>query len=662
MADFDYTSYDFSQPGAIANATYDRLLSLGIPKNTAAGAVGSLMGESGTKLNTQALNQGDGADGSDSIGMGQWNQDRAANLLSRAQQMGTSWHDPRAQIEHMAGELTGSHKHVLNALLKAPDAVDSGNSIWTSKYEVAGTPHLDRRLQNGLSFAQSVAGRAAPGTPADPETTGGTVDPWSPQAREMNPSTARLPVPALSPQFQQGQQNPGQGAVVGQDGSVSLAPNRMLVGSNELQGRGPQVANVVPRLPGETQDPQNITNPAQVGSSVGGPAFGAVFGQTPGPTPNPRFSTDPAPPSVAGRPTAYASTPPQTGPQVGPQVIAQGVPTVGAPDGARPAGAMSPSFFSDAQGNFAGISGISDLGKRLEKVGGWLNPQGAQGMAAASGAQTAAKNADTNEMSAKNNVDISQRSMKLKEAPSPNAFNSDNGKYRIIETTDPRTGQVTRTRVAIPEDEQDAAKSQFKPSATVEKMLAQDEDLSQKNMAILNDASTFRNMIRNGQVDMSLLGQTEANLRAAAGQGDEKALNALKLRAFIQQAANNQLRSEKGVQTDSDAKRIQDEILNGGARYNNKAIYDWMGKHMEALRDDVQYRSRRAQTAIKRYGPGYDPDNYMSQDWAQRGTSAQSVYDNDRAAPAYTGAAPAAAQAPGHIDPVIAAYRRRMGQ
>ncbi len=65
---------------------YQQLLTLGVAPGTAAGAVGSLMGESGKGLNTAALNRGDGADGSDSIGMGQWNQSRAppcAAQLSR---------------------------------------------------------------------------------------------------------------------------------------------------------------------------------------------------------------------------------------------------------------------------------------------------------------------------------------------------------------------------------------------------------------------------------------------------------------------------------------------------------------------------------------------------------------------------------------------------
>ena len=115
---------------------YQQLLTLGVAPGTAAGAVGSLMGESGKGLNTAALNRGDGADGSDSIGMGQWNQSRATALRRTAEQMGTSWTDSRAQVAHIGNELQGSHKHVLKALLAAGDDVGAGNDIWTRQYEV----------------------------------------------------------------------------------------------------------------------------------------------------------------------------------------------------------------------------------------------------------------------------------------------------------------------------------------------------------------------------------------------------------------------------------------------------------------------------------------------------------------------------------------------
>ncbi len=87
-----------SEINRTAVLVYQQLLSLGVAPGTAAGAVGSLMGESGKGLNTAAINRGDGSDGSDSIGMGQWNQSRATALKSTAAGMGTPWTDARAQL------------------------------------------------------------------------------------------------------------------------------------------------------------------------------------------------------------------------------------------------------------------------------------------------------------------------------------------------------------------------------------------------------------------------------------------------------------------------------------------------------------------------------------------------------------------------------------
>lgn len=137
---------------------YNKFLELGVAPGTAAGAVGSMIGESGEKLNPAAINPKDGRDGSDSIGMGQWNQGRATALRRTAEQMGTSWTDPRAQIAHVGNELQGSHRHVLKALLAAGDDVRAGNDIWTKQYEVpANAGAVARaRLGDGIRFAGQI--------------------------------------------------------------------------------------------------------------------------------------------------------------------------------------------------------------------------------------------------------------------------------------------------------------------------------------------------------------------------------------------------------------------------------------------------------------------------------------------------------------------------
>ncbi|MGN7124372.1 phage tail tip lysozyme [Methylorubrum thiocyanatum] len=175
---------------------YNKFLELGIAPGTAAGAVGSMMGESGAGLNTAALNRGDGSDGSDSIGAGQWNQGRAMALKRTANEMKLPWTDIRAQVAHVGNELTGSHNHVLKALLNAGDDVRAGNDIWTRQYEIPANAGAEarNRLGGGLSFARQVGAMSpeqisaitaqAPAAPAEPRQSAGRGG-ASPTIREM---------------------------------------------------------------------------------------------------------------------------------------------------------------------------------------------------------------------------------------------------------------------------------------------------------------------------------------------------------------------------------------------------------------------------------------------------------------------------------------------
>lgn len=81
------------------------LRSKGWTKEQAAGIVGNLMSEGGPGLRTDARNPGDGRDGSDSIGVAQWNADRAKALKAFAASKGTDWRDRRTQIEFIQHEL-----------------------------------------------------------------------------------------------------------------------------------------------------------------------------------------------------------------------------------------------------------------------------------------------------------------------------------------------------------------------------------------------------------------------------------------------------------------------------------------------------------------------------------------------------------------------------
>jgi hypothetical protein len=132
------------------------LQSLGVAPETAVGAMGSLGWESGMTLNNKARNPGDGSDGSDSIGWGQWNGPRARNLIATGQRMGLDWHDPRVQAQHIKQELTGPYAHVLQQLKAAGSDIGAGARIWTGAYEVPAVNNWQDRAKRGVQQAQAM--------------------------------------------------------------------------------------------------------------------------------------------------------------------------------------------------------------------------------------------------------------------------------------------------------------------------------------------------------------------------------------------------------------------------------------------------------------------------------------------------------------------------
>jgi uncharacterized protein (TIGR02594 family) len=109
-----------SLPGNVGNA-YNYLANKGLPAHQVAGIVGNLRGES-HDLNPNAINPGDGADGSDSIGIGQWNGARAVALKQFATATGRKWNDLGVQLDFMLHELKTTEKGAGDALSRAKDS------------------------------------------------------------------------------------------------------------------------------------------------------------------------------------------------------------------------------------------------------------------------------------------------------------------------------------------------------------------------------------------------------------------------------------------------------------------------------------------------------------------------------------------------------------
>jgi hypothetical protein len=112
-----------------SQAAYEYYVSQGLEPHQAAGIVGNLQGESGRDLNPYATNKGDGRDGSDSIGIAQWNGTRAQALKEYAASKGVPWTDLNIQLDFLHQELKGSEKSAYQQLLAAQTPEDAGRAM-----------------------------------------------------------------------------------------------------------------------------------------------------------------------------------------------------------------------------------------------------------------------------------------------------------------------------------------------------------------------------------------------------------------------------------------------------------------------------------------------------------------------------------------------------
>jgi hypothetical protein len=112
-----------------ARLAFDYFVSQGLSPVQAAGIVGNLQGESGQGLNPQAVNPGDGRDGSDSVGIAQWNSTRAQALRDYAASKGVPHTDLNTQLEFLHQELKGPEKAAYDRLLAAKTPEEAGQAM-----------------------------------------------------------------------------------------------------------------------------------------------------------------------------------------------------------------------------------------------------------------------------------------------------------------------------------------------------------------------------------------------------------------------------------------------------------------------------------------------------------------------------------------------------
>jgi hypothetical protein len=177
-------------------STYDFFVNQGLAPHQAAGVVGNLQGESGQGLNPNAINPGDGRDGSDSIGIGQWNGDRAQALKDYAASKNAPWNDLNTQLEFLHGELKGPEKAAYQGLLaaKTPEAAGQAMLAYERPKDWNKPGAHPERAQYAARAMQAYGGGAQPGAPV-----AGT----QPSAQPGAPGTPSAPpAPPVAPQQQ----------------------------------------------------------------------------------------------------------------------------------------------------------------------------------------------------------------------------------------------------------------------------------------------------------------------------------------------------------------------------------------------------------------------------------------------------------------------------
>lgn len=158
----------------------------GLSDVAASGIVGNLAQES--RFNTQAINPGDGADGSASIGVAQWNGKRARALRQYAKSTGRPLGDIEMQLDFLMHELGTTEKRAGNQL-RAARTVDDATAAFIGFERPSGwtpqNPQGGHGWANRLAAARGVAGVSAgpndgvqpPATPVTISRTGGGAAP-----------------------------------------------------------------------------------------------------------------------------------------------------------------------------------------------------------------------------------------------------------------------------------------------------------------------------------------------------------------------------------------------------------------------------------------------------------------------------------------------------
>jgi len=127
--------------------------SIGIGREAAYGALGSLAGESGLGLDTSAHNPEDPNGGS--FGIGQWHSERLDGLKDFAAKNRADYKSYKTQVDYIVHELQTTHRNVADRLRNPDITRAQAVRTWTKQYEVPAKQY--EKLELRTQYADKLA-------------------------------------------------------------------------------------------------------------------------------------------------------------------------------------------------------------------------------------------------------------------------------------------------------------------------------------------------------------------------------------------------------------------------------------------------------------------------------------------------------------------------
>lgn len=199
----------------------------------------------------------------------------------------------------------------------------------------------------------------------------------------------------------------------------------------------------------------------------------------------------------------------------------------------------------------------------------------------------------------------------------------------------------------------EAAKAGNVPEASVPKIAD-----ALKNNKILSDTNAevdkYQKMVDNGEVTFNLGSNIKAGLQGLTGKQDQNTLDQVTIKKFFKNETNNILMAAKGTQTEGDAKRATEQIIND-TDWNSNASVSNAFKDLKALKQR-QIDANNVYVDVLRSGRAMPGESASKSPTTPTGGTSAGVYAKVKSQPGWENASNA------EIDAAIKAGKIKVGK